>query len=119
MLGLGAAIGECLLNGHQQLVSQRFINDAAKGDNLGLRSEKSRQNKLTAVTHDLFELGGVFLNVCALIYYVVFIASSGIRQFFKWCFNLKGKMSYFTRCLKVIWTARIINTPFMKLDSKI
>lgn len=78
MLGLGAAIGERLLNRHQQLVSQRFINDAAKVDHLGLRSEKSRQNKFTAVTYDLYELGGVFLNVCSLIYYLVFIASSGI-----------------------------------------
>lgn len=79
MLGLGAAIGECLLNGHQQLVSQRFINDAAKVDNLGLRSEEFRQIKLMAVTYDLYELGGVSLNVCSLIYYLVFIASSAIR----------------------------------------
>lgn len=30
MLGLRAAVGERLLNGHQQLVSQRFIDDAER-----------------------------------------------------------------------------------------
>lgn len=40
VLGLCAAVGERLLNGHQQLVSQRFVNDAATVDNLGAGSEK-------------------------------------------------------------------------------
>lgn len=31
MLGLRAAVGERLLNGHQQLVSQGFIDDAGRG----------------------------------------------------------------------------------------
>lgn len=30
MLGLRAAVGERLLNGHQQLVSQRFIDDTER-----------------------------------------------------------------------------------------
>lgn len=30
MLGLRAAVGERFLNGHQQLVSQRFIDDAER-----------------------------------------------------------------------------------------
>lgn len=30
VLGLRAAVGERLLNGHQQLVSQRFIDDAER-----------------------------------------------------------------------------------------
>lgn len=32
MLGLSAAVGECLLNSHQQLVSERLINYAAEAE---------------------------------------------------------------------------------------
>lgn len=41
MLGLRAAVAERLLNGHQQLVSQRFVDDAAKVKSLGAGSNKS------------------------------------------------------------------------------
>lgn len=45
MLGLCAAVGKSLLNGHQQLVSQRFIDDAEKDREFGrIRESQDKIN---------------------------------------------------------------------------
>lgn len=41
MLGLRAAVGERLLDGHQQLVPQGLVDDAAEVNRLGAGSETS------------------------------------------------------------------------------
>lgn len=45
MLSLCAAVGERLLDGHQQLVSQRLINYAAKAERCGGEREYQRHQR--------------------------------------------------------------------------